>query len=50
MQTFDLAERALRELNSTLHAQKAAPTDSWDIVNAQGQLTRLPCGLKRRST
>ncbi len=37
MQTFDLAERGLRELNSTLHAQKGQTNQTaWEIVNPKG--------------
>ena len=50
MQTFDLAAaRCASELHAA--AQKDAPTRHYgSIVNPQGQLTRLPCGLERRST
>ncbi|MGB5557655.1 MAG: GXGXG domain-containing protein [Paracoccaceae bacterium] len=37
MQTFDLAERGLRELNSTLHAQMGTTNQTvWEIVNPKG--------------
>ena len=37
MQTFDLAERSLRELNKTLHGLKADTNQTvWEIVNPRG--------------
>ncbi|SFT93736.1 GltB/FmdC/FwdC-like GXGXG domain-containing protein [Sedimentitalea nanhaiensis] len=37
MQTFDLEARGLRDLNSTLQAQKDATNQTaWEIVNARG--------------
>jgi methylamine---glutamate N-methyltransferase subunit B len=37
MQTFDLAERGLRELNQTLHAlQGSTNQTAWEIVNTKG--------------
>lgn len=37
MQTFDLAERGLRDLNATLHAQKGATNQTaWEINNPKG--------------
>jgi len=37
MQTFDIAEQGLRELNSTLHAQQSDTNQtSWEIVNPKG--------------
>ena len=37
MQTFDIAERGLRELNATLQAQKSSSNQtSWEIINPKG--------------
>ena len=37
MQSFDLAERSLRELNKTLHSLgKDTNQTSWEIVNPRG--------------
>ncbi len=37
MQSFDLAARGLRELNATLHAQKADTNQtSWEVINPKG--------------
>ncbi|WP_419904427.1 protein GlxC [Kiloniella sp.] len=37
MQTFDLEERGLRELNATLHAQKDDTNQTaWEVINAKG--------------
>ncbi|MCB2135785.1 MAG: protein GlxC [Rhodobacteraceae bacterium] len=37
MQTFDLAENSLRDLNATLHAQKASTNQtSWEVINPKG--------------
>jgi glutamate synthase domain-containing protein 3 len=37
MQTFDLAKNSLRELNATLHAQKASTNQtSWEVINPKG--------------
>ncbi|MCU9850638.1 GXGXG domain-containing protein [Defluviimonas sp. WL0024] len=37
MQTFDLSKSSLRELNATLHAQKASTNQTaWEIANPRG--------------
>lgn len=37
MQSFDLSKRSLRELNATLHAQKADTNQTtWEVINPKG--------------
>ena len=45
MQTIDMAATALREVNSTLQAQKADTNQKqWEIVNPKGSHA-IACGL-----
>lgn len=45
MQTLDMAEMELREMNATLHAQAATTNQtSWNIINPKGAHA-IACGL-----